>query len=603
MGQDAAQGGDFDYPVRFFNLLVFDRPDDLRSIFKWCKIFYRSSGLFRDVVDKMSRYPVTSIEVTGENADQWSDILNNQLRVREKLVAIHINKYTYGNAFISIIPLFNRYLECSDKNCGAWKSNIIEKMSFKYINSKFHAKCNACGKPGIMRIKDEYIKGDGKKVEDGINIKIWPTESIYVKINNVTGKRKIIYKLDKNEINGIKKGDRFYLETMPTDFLDAVAKFGDKAAVELDNSKTFWYKEEDLEEPNATGMGLPFFFSAWKTLWQIFIYRKAQESIVSDHLLPYRVVYPESQANVDPISAMDLGQWRTSIQAMLHRWYNDPNEIGELPFPIGFQQLGGNGKAMSLTEDIRAVNQDFLIECGIPPELIYGGMTWTGSNVTLRMLENKFIYTTNQDNIFLKSLCTFIASHFGKNEPKTVALAPFRMADDIAKANMYLGLAAQGKISYQRALGVLGDAINFDEESKIIAKEKISNARALTALQAANAEAGAESSRITNREQVVTQMESASLQQEMAPILQSSLSDAVSITTPQGIVLKLNAMPEDQRQQELKGLQAMNPDMYQQIIQQMGMGSAQVQKPVNQPSTKPLPEQLPPRAEGANRRI
>jgi len=585
-----------DYPVRFFNLMVFDRPDNLRDIFKWCKIFYRSSGLFRDVVDKMSRYPVTTIETTNDNDNKWSNILNHELRVREKLVAISINKNTYGNAFVSIIPLFTRYLECPNKDCKAFKSNPIEKMSFKYVNAKFHAVCNSCKKPGVMRIKDEYIKGEGRKVSEGIHIKIWPTESIHVKKNNVTGKHKIIYKLDKNEINGIKKADRFYLETMPTDFLDAVAKFGEKAAVELDLTRTFWYAEEDLEEPNSTGMGLPFFFSAWKTLWQIFVHRKAQECIVSDHMLPYRVIFPQAQANVDPISAIDLGQWKTSMQAMLHRWYNDPNEIGELPFPVGYQQLGGNGKAMSLIEDIKQINQEFLVECGIPPELIYGGMAWSGSSVTLRMLENRFLYQVNQHNVFLKALCAFIAEHFGMKEPGSVMLSPFKMADDVAKINTYLGLAAQGKISYQRALGVLGDGINYDEECKIIAGEKNATAKALAAMQAANAEASAEASRITNREQVITQIEAQSLQQELAPVLQSSLTGAIAITTPQGIVAKLNTMDDASRAQELQNLQATNPDMYQQIIGQMGMSP-------QQPSTKPLPEQKPPRSEGVNQRV
>lgn len=594
------QGGGLDYPSRFLNLMAFDRPSptDTAAIQKWAASFYRSSGLFRDIVDKLSRYPVTSIAATGDTAAKWSDILNHQLKIREKLVSIGINKNTFGNAFISIIPLFNRYLKCGQKGCESFKGNPIERVSYKYQNWQFVGKCNACGKSGVMTIKDEYIKGEGVKISDGINLKIWPTQSIHVKANKITGKHRIIYKLDPTEVKAIKKGDKFIIETMPSDFLEAVKLHGDKAAVELDQDRTFWYAEEDLAEPNASAMSLPFFFSAWKTMWQIFIHRKAQECIVSDHLLPYRVVYPASSGTVDPISAIDLGQWRSSVKSLLQRWQNDPAEIAQMPMELGFQQLGGQGKAMSLNDEIRSVNQELLVELGIPPDLIYGNMNWSGSSVSLRMLENRFLYTVNQHDVFLKAVCDFISEHFSIKVPDSVNLSPFKMADDVAKLNVYLSLAAQGKISYQRALGVLGDEINFEEEAKVIAKEKAASAMALSAMQEATAIAAAKASRITNREQVISQIEAQDLQNALTPTLQGSVSAGQSILTPQGLTAKINAMPENQRQQELQGLQATNPEVYQQVISSMGMGQPQ------QPSTNaPLPEQKPPRREGVKQRI
>lgn len=595
-----------DYPVRFFNMLCFERPENVREIFKWCTIFYRSSGFLREVIDKISRYPVTTVEVTGDHDGFWNKLLNEDLNIRETIVRLNINKNNYGNVFVSVIPLFKRYLKCP--KCNSIHNHPIEKMQYTYRNFKFYSKClnnvlqedskeKACGFTGEMELYDEYPATENTDIAENLHVKIWPTSSIHLKQNSITGKTKIYYKLNAAEVAGITKGDKFVLETTPSDFIEAVKSYGKSAAVELEQDKTFWYKTEDLEEPNPTGFGLPFYFSAWKTIFQIFIHRKAQECIVSDHMLPYRVLFPTAQNGSDPIGNIDLAQWRQSISAMIHRWYNDPNEIGELPFPVGYQQLGGQGKAMSLTDEIDNLHKSLLIETGIPPELIFGGMSWSGSSVTLRMLENRFMYETNCDNHFLKKLTKFIAAHFKRKEPTDVKLSPFRMADDVAKANLYLGLAAQGKISYQRALGVLGDNIDFVEEAKVIWAERHAHKMAQTALQGSAAEAASEAGRINAKEQVITQIESQDLQNALSQASQSPLVEHATLTTSLGFVNKLNGMNDEERSSTLQELQATNPQFYQQIIERMGMGA-----PVTQTS-QPLPEQKPPRSEGVKQRI
>ena len=88
----------------------------------------------------------------------------------------------------------------------------------------------------------------------------------------------------------------------------------------------------------------------------------------------------------------------------------------------------------------------------------------------------------------------------------------------------------------------------------------------------------------------------------------SPLVDHATITTPMGFINELNQMDEATRQATLQDLQIRNPEYYQQILQTMGMGAPPVaagpSKPSNQPPNgKPLPDKMPPRSEGANRRI
>jgi hypothetical protein len=55
-----------DYPLRFFNMLHFQRPKTLNEIFKWCIILNESHGLLDRLTDTMARYPITHIEITND---------------------------------------------------------------------------------------------------------------------------------------------------------------------------------------------------------------------------------------------------------------------------------------------------------------------------------------------------------------------------------------------------------------------------------------------------------------------------------------------------------------------------------------------------------
>lgn len=61
-----------DYPLRFFNMLHFERPKTLNEIFKWCIVLSENHGLLDRIIDTMARYPITHITCSndiGENKE------------------------------------------------------------------------------------------------------------------------------------------------------------------------------------------------------------------------------------------------------------------------------------------------------------------------------------------------------------------------------------------------------------------------------------------------------------------------------------------------------------------------------------------------------
>jgi hypothetical protein len=582
-----------DYPIRFFNMLHFQRPKTLNEIFKWAIILNESSGLLDRITDTMARYPITPVLTEndiGENKDYWSNLLNNQICIQDELVKNGKDYYTFGNCIVSIVPPFKRYLVCP--KCKNYRAHCISEedrqIDWKFRDFQFYAKClnKECGAQGIMKVKDEYLEGDDfiKKIK----IQRWPIQFIKVRNLSIAGKKKIFYRIEDKYVKPILKGDRFVVSNIPETFLLACKQNPQNPIIELPEDLTFHYEHEGITEPEWEGLSKPFFFSAWKDIFMSFVLRKAQETIASDHLIPNRFIFPTATpSGQDPLSKIDGAAWMGIVTTQLKRQQNDPNEIGVVPFALGYQALGGQGKAMSLREEIELQDRRILTQLGIPPELIYGGMTWSGSNISLRMLENLFLYYINKQNQFIRFFVTYLAKMSRKEAPSNVKLKPFRMADDIQQINLLSALGAQGRISESTALGQVG--INIAAEAKQMEDDKPFVERIQAARQIAAVNVNKEVSEKNNINQVDIGIKTQLVQGQETQSAQSSLTDGFIATTTQGFVNKLNTLNYQQRQLELRNLQMQDPETYNKVIAQLnGIQEAQpmaVTNPVKPPRT------------------
>jgi hypothetical protein len=105
---------------------------------------------------------------------------------------------------------------------------------------------------------------------------------------------------------------------------------------------------------------------------------------------------------------------------------------------------------------------------GVPIEFVFGGLSWSGSSVSLRTLENHFL-------MYRRLLLRFV--NWVKNRLRlylnlpdvTIGFTEFKMADDIQRKQMVIQLNAANKISDHTLLTELG--FDYDEEQKAIQKE------------------------------------------------------------------------------------------------------------------------------------
>lgn len=603
-----------DYPLRFFNLLHFERPKSLAETYKWCVRLSESHGLFDRIIDTFARYPITHITVgndIGENKDWWANLLNEDLNILCELVSNGKDFYTFGNCIVSIVPPFNRYLKCP--KCGSYLSHCISDdnaddrdFTWKYKDFKFFAKCKSkdvnekkCTYNGEMEVKDEYIS-DSDMFAKKTRVQRWPISHIKIRDLTIAGKKRIYYRIEDKYKKPIISGDKFIVANIPYTFILACKKSAKDPIVQLPEELTFHYKHESITEPDWDGLSKPYFFSAWKDIFMSFVLRKAQECIASDHLIPNRFIFPTATSGgQDPLAKIDGSAWVSTITTQLKRQQNDPNEIGIVPFPLGYQAIGGQGKSMSLREEIELQDRRILTQMGMPPELIYGGMTWSGSNISLRMLENIFLYYINMQNKFIKFFVAYIARMTDKDCPTSVKMSPFKMADDLQQMQTLLALGAQGRISETTALSQVGNGINLEHEADQTEKdqnaiERITKAKMLASAKA-NTSVSAETNIGTAENQALLQGANNDLNNRMTTGQQ--LVNGVIMNTVQGIVNKINAMPSrEEKQAALIQLQKESPEQFNSVV---GALNGMIEK--SQPQS--LPQVRGPRANPGNAKV
>lgn len=129
----------------------------------------------------------------------------------------------------------------------------------------------------------------------------------------------------------------------------------------------------------------------------------------------------------------------------------DPNYIPVMPLPIGQETIGGQGKALMLTQEYRVWSEHIVAGMGVPIEFVMGGLSFSSSNVSLRMLENQFLDQKSHDRRLVNKFIIPRVAAFMGWPTTTGTFKKFKMADDLQRSAFNLQLNQAGKIS-DRAL-------------------------------------------------------------------------------------------------------------------------------------------------------
>jgi hypothetical protein len=466
------------YPSPFFDVAQQFLPENVHQLHLWCRFYFLTNPVINVACQKMAEYPVTPLVWETDDAElkKLYTSLEAHLRLRQFQVEIGLDYNVYGNGFASVFFQLEKYLVC--RGCKERYRASKNRSLYKWKNGRFFLRCATCHVEDYADQADTYPRN-----VRGARLIRWNPENIEIKHNEVTGTSRYYYRLPRSVTNDVRLGDPETIETLPYQFLEA-ARTGKALLFHPDN---FFHLKRPTIAQKDQGWGSPLIFPLLKDAFYLQIMKKAQESLLLEHVVPLRIVFPgpTTGGNDGPFGAYNLTNWKQKIDVELAMWKRDHNYIPILPMNIGFQQIGGQAKALILHQEFRIHAEQMLAGAGIPVEFVYGGLQWSSSNTSLRALENTFLgYNIERFNL-TRFVVDKVAAHMGW-PTVPFRFEKFRMADDLQRAMFYFQLNQAQKVSDQRLLEEIGE--DWDTESERIAGERTKQIDAQRKSQLATAE-------------------------------------------------------------------------------------------------------------------
>ena len=580
------------YPSPFFDIGHTYLPPQIKALQRWCRYYFYVNPLINAAVTKMAAYPITDLHYDTESVGLhhiWDDLLMRKLGLRSFMFGAGLDYHTYGNAFIGMSFPFVKVLIC--KKCGLAKS--IKEVDYKFRGFKYEGTCSGCHHYGDFTVFDQYIRSC-----DGINLIRWNPEDIDIDYNPYNGKKRILYNIPIQLRNDIRLGKRHVIEDIPDIYIQAVEK--NKAML---LHRVYHFANQTIaQDVNNMGWGISMILPVLKDTYYMQMLRKAQEMIAQEHIVPLRILFPQPGSGTsDPYSTVNLSNWKEKIVAEIEAWKLDQNHIFISPIPVGNQTMGGDGRALLLSQEMRLVEEEILAGLKVPVEFVKGGTSFGGTALSMHILKNQFeTYRRFMLEMIQDFIIREIAYYMGWPIVK-VRLKRFHMADDLQRASLSFQLNQAAKISDKTML----DELNYDieEETQIIKRESAQQLSNMDYQQAQQAHMQGNAQKIQMRYQnsaMAEQQPDATqpeLMTEHPQVVQSPLAQPAPIQpaqidreqTAKHIANQLAKMPESEMYANLKTLQPY-PEIHALVMRELNNMRGRPNS-----AAKPLPEQKPPR--------
>jgi len=317
-----------------------------------------------------------------------------------------------------------------------------------------------------------FTRTDEKSLNiDDMNVILWDPLCIVVNHNPITGEKEYYYKIPQSLKNKIAAGDRLLVDTLPWNFIEAA-----KANQDFKFDKDSIYHLMNMTTgASVEGVAVPPILSLYSLVFYQATLRKANEAVSAEYLNPLRVVFPQAQsANSDPVVAMSMRNFVGNMKDAFIRHKTDPNHIAFAPVPVGYQAIGGEGKALLVSQEIQQAEETILLALGVSRELLSGSTNWNSTSIGLRMMDSLLTGYTSRMGDLIDWITNKSAAYLNI-DPVDIKLVPFKLVDDDNFKTMLSGLAQAGKASYGTLYSEIG--LDYQKEQDKVKAESVQAAK------------------------------------------------------------------------------------------------------------------------------
>lgn len=447
------------YRSSFLSMSDMDIPDDFREIFKWCRYYFKVDSLIGPAVRLMATFPVT-------------DFVIQDTKKAEKSQKLEVGEDS------DTMEFYKRMLK------DMKLTNMMQEIGYDYF---LYGNCILFGETEVVDVKKRNALGDIETEPQTKWRHIERLDLTRVRIMRDPKTRDVDYFYDipmymkrilrdKKPLDQYKRIPAIYKKAYETDSL-----------VKLNRKNVFHFKMP-TESGDDTLWATPPVLSVLKLVMYKNVLRQAQEAIANEHIVPRRVYFFPQSGNSDvSASFASFKKIAGDFSNQLTRQLNDPNHQIVSPVPVQEIQQGGQGRNLLLVPEIEQLQKEILAGMQIPHEFMFGGMSYSGSTVSLRVLENQFItYRQLLEEFINDFLVKRLAEIRGEWETYddddkliTVELADLKMQDDLQQKQLLFQMNQSGKIPdeilYEKGFGMDAEQIRSQiyNEKEAAIKEQV----------------------------------------------------------------------------------------------------------------------------------
>lgn len=538
------------HPNPMFDYLTGFQPRKLKDLFRWTEYLYYNSPQIFTALQKLSDYMITEITYQSEGAatrSKYEDLVSRRMRFATTLKTAAQDRSIYGNSFISLYLPFKRVLKCS--KCRAlWDITALPKFDYAWQKLTFSFDCPMCQRRSVTHLRD--VRDFKINKPERINVIRWDPKLIDIDGDPVTGESIYYYTLPQHVKEKIHRGENHVIARMPKPFLESVRK---KKLFKFERDQIFHMKV-DAPAGVDTRWGFPVLTSSLQQFFYVQALRRANEAIALDHITPFRVLHPaQTSAAADPVEKLNFRQWQHELKSNLKQWRRDPLHIMMAPLALGVTQMGGQGRTLLTLGEVKEAEDNILAGMGVPPEFVHGGLSFTGSSVTLRMLENQLLSQTADLLDLLQWVCDKVGDYMGW-ERVQADIVNFKFIDDFQQKSALMQANAQYDFLSKKTIAEQF-SINIDEENDQRKQEILDNVRWESEVQ-----------------KEIDQLQSSLAEQahqEAAGAPGMNYDQQMMIAQADALVDQLMQMDEGMRRSQMSSLQAEDYVMYSVVTQRL----------------------------------
>jgi hypothetical protein len=438
----------------------------------YCRYLWTGNPLYRRVTSKVVAHFLTRLRFRGnigssKERREFEEFLREEIGFFESMQAYGEDWGCFGNGFSRLYTPFQRSLVDmrNDSNLFALSMFPEELVTFDLQSMTYTVPDPMDHGRAWDRRRQIKLTFRDQPSSDFSKIRVAPLDPQHVtlRFSESAQSSQVLYRYTPEFRRKIRGGETYEVNRTPSAVLLAVRANQDFL---FDEGKVMHMRSPMVSGFCDHGWGMPEILAIYPQLHKIAVYDKIDETVGLDYLMPLRVMTPNLQ-HVEKAHAHMLSEkWGPTASRMISEQRMDRTRIHSFPFPVEYQELGGNGKALS-PKDLKEFEVTQMLDAmGYPRELFQTSLNVQNIPTAIRLHESAYGFLqrglSRAVNQFVKRIS---AQMFGESFDCTLELPS--IADNLEKRGIYLNLMSTGDISRAKALEGLIDDPNEEKGKRV----------------------------------------------------------------------------------------------------------------------------------------